>query len=70
MLQTESKTYLDKALLHELIDWIKELNKTGVSYDTAAQVASEFFLAGMMESCDDEFDLDDLDDDDDDDYED
>ena len=66
MLQTESKTYLDKALLHELIDWIKELNKAGVSYDTAATVASEFFLTGMMVSCEDEFDLDDLDDDDDD----
>jgi hypothetical protein len=43
---TQTETIVDTSVLDEVVHWIKTLKEIGVSPDTAANVATKFFLAG------------------------
>jgi hypothetical protein len=47
---TQTETIVDTSVLEEVVHWIKTLKEVGVSPDTAAKVATQFFLAGGEES--------------------
>jgi len=47
---TQTETIVDTSVLDEVVHWIKTLKEIGVSPDTAANVATKFFLAGGEEN--------------------
>jgi hypothetical protein len=47
---TQTETIVDTSVLDEVVHWIKTLKEIGVSPDTAANVATKFFLAGAEEN--------------------
>lgn len=62
----EAEASLDRSVLAEIVHWIKTLKQEGVSPDTAAQVASKFFIAACSNSAEECEEWSDEDDDEDD----
>jgi hypothetical protein len=51
---TATQTIVDTTVLEEVVHWIRTLKDVGVSPDKAAEVTSQFFLAAVELSGDEE----------------